>query len=94
MTLDKSQSTEGKITLVVEGRSPLDVLLQLLDVTQKEFCWRVGIDGSTYRRWKTGKNPPNMTLEQAKKLDSELRRVGLTLQDLPSALTPAENKNA
>ena len=93
MTSEKSQSTEGKPTLVVEGKAPLDVLLDLLGTTQKEFCWRVGIDSSTYRRWKTGKNPPNMTLEQAKKLDSELRRVGLTIQDLPNALTPAV-KNA
>lgn len=92
MSAEKSQPNKGKPTLIVEGQAPLDVLVELLDLTIKEFCFRVGIDDRTYRRWKSRSTPPNLTLGQAKKLDLELQRIGLTIHDLPDVL--CETKSA
>jgi len=71
---------------MVEGRAPLDVAVELLGLTIKEFCFRVGVDDRTYRRWKSRNTPPTMTLEQAKNLDLELKSIGLSLHDLPNVL--------
>jgi hypothetical protein len=92
MSSEKSQPIEGKPTLIVEGKAPLDVLVELLGLTIKEFCFRVGIDDRTYRRWRSRSTPPNMTLSQVKKLDLELQRVGLCIHDLPDIL--CETKSA
>jgi transcriptional regulator with XRE-family HTH domain len=77
----------GKIPLV-EGESPLDALLDLLDVSQKEFSRRIGVDDSTLRRWKSGTSEARFSLTQIKALKRELEAVGLSLEDLPDSFSP------
>ncbi len=73
---------------LVEGESPLDKLLEILDVSQKEFSRRIGVDDSTLRRWKSGKSEARFSLHQMKALKKELESVGLALEDLPDSFSP------
>jgi hypothetical protein len=67
----------------------LDEWLVLLGMKQKEFCDSIGIDGSTFRRWRArGLDPAqyNLSLDQARRLDSLLRdRLGLSIHQFPQA---------
>jgi transcriptional regulator with XRE-family HTH domain len=92
MLSDKSQPIDGENPLVVAGKSALDVLLELLDITQKDFCDVMEIDTSTFRRWRQGK-PTRLTHVQAKTLDKLLRKIGLTIQDLPDDLSKWQNES-
>jgi hypothetical protein len=76
---------------MVTGKAPLDVAVDLLGISIKEFCYRIGIDDRTYRRWRSRSTAPNMTLEQAKKLDVELKSIGFSIHDLPNVLTQVES---
>ena len=69
--------------MVVEGMSALDVLLARLSLTQEQFCDELGFHRSSYQRWKSGGLVTSLNHVQAKKLDLMLRRVGLSIQDLP-----------
>ncbi len=84
----KASNEERKSPLVVSGKAPLDVLLDLLGMSQKLFCREMDdMDTSTYRGWRAGK-PPRLSVSQAKKLDALLRQAGLGgIQDLPDDLT-------
>jgi DNA-binding transcriptional regulator YiaG len=83
--MDESRKTiEGvESPLIVEGMSALDVLVARLGLTQTEFCAELGVNRSSYQRWKTKGLVTKLNHIQAKKLDSMLRRVGLSIQDLP-----------
>lgn len=72
--------------MLVEGMAPLDVLVKRLDLTIGQFCYEIGVDESTYRRWRKN-GLAHLSHVQAKKLDGLLRSVGLTIQDLPDNLT-------
>ncbi|MFM2430723.1 MAG: hypothetical protein RLZZ511_1936 [Cyanobacteriota bacterium] len=78
-------TTGGKSPLVVEGMSPLDVAVKRLGLTIEAFCGEIGIDSSTYRRWRSG-GTAHLDHVQAKNLDRMLRTVGLSIQDLPDSL--------
>lgn len=78
---------------MVDGMSPLDVLVSRLDMSILEFCEYVGIKDSTFRRWRV-RGLANMNHQQAKRLDALLRRLGLTIQDLPDDLMKHPLKNA
>lgn len=81
-----NESTDGgKSPLLVEGMAPLDVLVNRLDMTIEQFCKSIGINDSTYRRWRT-KGIAHLTHLQAKRLDALLRTIGLSIQDLPDSL--------
>lgn len=88
MLSDKSQETRGDSPLLIEGKAPLDVLVERLGITQKQFCLILDIgDTSTYRSWRAGK-PPRWSTWQAKKLDELMRQAGLAgIQDLPDDLS-------
>jgi transcriptional regulator with XRE-family HTH domain len=88
--MEKSNNTtEGvESPLLVEGMSALDVLLARLSLTQEQFCEELGFHRSSYQRWKTGGLVTSLNHVQAKKLDLLLRRVGLSIQDLPDDVHP------
>ncbi len=83
--MEKStNTTEGvESPLIVEGMSPLDVLLARLGITQTAFCHELEVSRTTYQRWKAGGVITSLNHRQAKKLDTMLRSVGLSIQDLP-----------
>jgi hypothetical protein len=83
------QPKEGESPLLVMDKSPLDVLLERLNMTQKDFCAYLGFrDSSSYRKWRMGV-PMNLPHTQAKRLDSLMRDAGLDgIQDLPDDLRP------
>ena len=84
---DVNESIDGgKSPLLVEGMAPLDVLVNRLDMTIGQFSDSIGIDDSTYRRWRT-KGIAHLNHLQAKRLDGLLRSVGLSIQDLPDSLS-------
>jgi transcriptional regulator with XRE-family HTH domain len=79
--------------LLMDGKSPLDVMIERLALKQKEFCHEIGIDTSTYRRWRQGK-PASLSVAQAKAIDLKLREIGLSIQDLPDDLSRYQSKSA
>ena len=80
------KTTEGRISpLIVEGLAPLEVLYKRLGLTQEQFCFELGVTPSSYRRWRSS-GVASLDHLQAKKLDSMLRSVGLSIQDLPDDL--------
>ena len=83
--MEKSNNTtEGAGSpLIVEGMSPLDVLLARLGLTQGQFCVELGVSASAYKRWREKGLVTKLNHHQAKKFDLMLRRVGLSIQDLP-----------
>ncbi len=93
-TMDSvEKTTEGGNSLLVDGMSPLDVLVLRLDMSIKDFCDYIGVEDRSFRRWrKTG--VVTLSHKQAKRLDTLLRRVGLTIQDLPDDLMKYSAKNA
>jgi transcriptional regulator with XRE-family HTH domain len=82
---------QGKVPLV-EGESPLDSLLQILGMTQAEFCVYMGISPSTPSRWKgiAGKPPTEakFSIVQLKRLSVLLDNKGLSVEDLPDSFAP------
>jgi hypothetical protein len=96
-TMDESKNTTNgaQSPLMVEGMSALDVLLARLGLTQEQFCEELGFHRTAYQRWKVGGLVTSLNHVQAKKLDSMLRRVGLSIQDLPDDVHPYKpNKSA
>jgi hypothetical protein len=90
----EQRATEGgNSPLSVEGMSPLDVLVKRLGTTIQAFCDDLDIDDSTYRRWRL-KGIATLTHIQARKLDSLLRKAGLSIQDLPDSLMKLPPKSA
>jgi hypothetical protein len=87
---------QGKIPLV-EGESPLDKLLEILGMTQLEFCIQVGLNPSTPSRWKgVGGKPPtetSLTLRQCKNFSALLAKNNLDWTDLPDSFAPYEGKS-
>ena len=96
MDVSSTQPTEkGDSPLLVMNQSPLDVLIDRLGLTQKEFCARLGFqDTSSYRKWRQG-TPLRLSHTQAKKLDVLMRDAGLSgIQDLPDDLRPYKPESA
>jgi transcriptional regulator with XRE-family HTH domain len=94
MNLSNNANEGGLSPLIVEGMSPMDVLLKRLGLTQPQFCAELGIAVATYQRWRASGVAASLNHIQAKKLDSMLRTVGLSIQDLPDDLkrrSPAES---
>jgi DNA-binding transcriptional regulator YiaG len=89
------QEKEGESPLLVMDQSPLDVLLERLNMTQKDFCAYLGYqDSSSYRKWRKGQ-PMNLPHIQAKRLDRLMREAGLNgIQDLPDDLRPYKPQSA
>ena len=95
--MDESNKTTAGVEspLIVEGMSALDVLVARLGLTQRQFCDEIGVHRSTYQRWKEKGLVTKLSHVQAKQLDLMLRRVGLSIQDLPDDVQPyCPNKNA
>jgi hypothetical protein len=94
--MEKSNNTtEGADSpLIVEGMSPLDVLLARLSLTQGQFCTELGVSPSAYKRWREKGIVTKLNHLQAKKFDSMLRRVGLSIQDLPDDVRRHDTQKA
>ena len=91
--VEKTTEEEGGQTLLIDGMSPLDVLVARLDMSILEFCDYLGVEDRSFRRWrKTG--VANLSHKQAKRLDALLRSLGMTIQDLPDDLMKHSSKNA
>lgn len=93
MDLSDNTTTGGQNPLVVEGMSPLDVAVKRLGLTIEEFCDEIGVNSSTYRRWRSN-GIAHLDHVQAKNLDRMLRSVGLSIQDLPDSLAKYPTKKA
>lgn len=79
----KISNQEVKSPLLIEGRAPLDVLIEMLGESQKQFCRDLDdLDTSTYRKWRQGV-PPSLTPRRWKILTEKMARIGLTPADLP-----------
>jgi transcriptional regulator with XRE-family HTH domain len=95
MNLSNKANEGGTSPLIVEGMAPMDVLLKRLGLTQSQFCAELGVAVATYQRWRASGVAASLNHIQAKKLDSMLRTIGLSIQDLPDDLTRREpNKSA
>jgi hypothetical protein len=94
-TMESSDNTTegGKSPLVIEGMSPLDVAVKRLGLTIEAFCSEIGINSSTYRRWRSA-GVAHLDHVQAKNLDRMLRTVGLSIHDLPDSLVKHPTKKA
>jgi transcriptional regulator with XRE-family HTH domain len=91
MDLPDNTTEGGKSPLVIEGMSPLDVAVKRLGLTIEAFCEEIGINSSTYRRWRSG-GIAHLDHVQAKNLDRMLRGVGLSIHDLPDSLVKVPTK--
>jgi hypothetical protein len=84
----------GESPLIVEGMSPLDVLLARLDLTQGEFCEAMAVSRSSYKRWRENGVITKLNHRQVKTFDSLLRSVGLSFQDLPDDVKPFHSEES
>lgn len=62
-------------------------LRELLGMTQQEFAHFLGVGIATVWRWEHGKSKPSFTPGQWRKLLAEMKRVNLTLKNLPDDLS-------
>lgn len=73
-----------------EVESPLKQLRLELELSQEEFGRAVGTSARTISRWEAGDSEPTFTIAQMKALDTLLRSVGKTIQDLPDKFARLE----
>lgn len=74
----------------VEGKSPLKIIRELLEMSQQELASSLGIAVSTVSRWERGSGTPVFTPGQFKVLTSKLAAKGLDLNDLPDDWSAVE----
>jgi len=59
-----------------------------LNYTQQELAERLGVAMVSVSRWERGTAVAQLTLPQIKALSRELRRVGMTVDNLPDTFGP------
>lgn len=73
----------------------MDGLLEILEISQAEFCIFLGLSPSTPSRWKGvgGRKPTEatFTVVQMKRLKQLLESKGLAIEDLPDSFAPYKN---
>ena len=71
------------------GESPLKAIREALDYTQEQFAVRIGVTGTTVSRWERGAAPTTLTLPQIKAFSMELKKIGMTVDNLPDTFAPS-----
>ncbi|NET38086.1 MAG: helix-turn-helix transcriptional regulator [Cyanothece sp. SIO1E1] len=85
---------DPRIPRLQPGESPLKAIREALGYSQQEFATIIGVAIATISRWENGHTPATFTVPQMKALSRELRKIGMTVDNLPDDLgpTPAETK--
>lgn len=68
--------------------SPLIQLRERLNYSRTELADKLGVDYDTVWRWETGRRIPNLTWNQAQKLDEVFASAGIRFTDFPPYLGP------
>jgi DNA-binding transcriptional regulator YiaG len=79
------ESEENKV------ESPLKALREILGLTQEQFAYLLGVTVRTVSRWETGQGRPVFSPGQWKILLDAMKRVNLSLDNLPDELTPGNH---
>ena len=72
-----------------EGESPLKSIREALGCTQEQFAARIGVTSMTISRWERGAAPTTLTLPQIKAFSGELKKIGMTVDNLPDTFAPS-----
>jgi len=75
---------------IQEGDSALKVIREALDMSQQEFASYIGVSTTSVSRWERGASPMTMTIKQTLKFMELLRRIGMTLDNLPDDMGPTK----
>lgn len=68
--------------------SPLIQLRERLNYSRAELAEKLGVDYDTVWGWETGRRRPNLTWNQAQKLDEVFESAGIRFKDFPPYLGP------
>jgi transcriptional regulator with XRE-family HTH domain len=82
------QPVDPRFPVMSEGESVLKVIRDSLDCTQQEFAHRIGVAVVTISRWERGTAMASLTIPQIKALSLELRKIGMTVDNLPDTFGP------
>lgn len=72
----------------------MKAIREALGCTQEQFASRIGVTSMTVSRWERGVAPPTLTIPQAKALSRELRKIGMTIENLPDSFAPMASRSA
>lgn len=85
---------DPRIPQLQPGEAPLKTIRDALGLSQQEFANRIGVAVATVSRWERGLSPATFTVPQMKALNQELRRIGLTIDNLPDNIGPPTKDDA
>lgn len=75
---------------IQEGESALKVIREALDMSQQEFASYIGVSTTSVSRWERGTSEMSLTLKQLSKFTELLRRLGMSLDNLPDYVGPSK----
>lgn len=80
--------------MIEEGESVLKVIRTRLGYTQEQLAVKLGTASVTVSRWERGTAEPTLTLAQVKALSRELKKIGMTIDNLPNTFGPLPPEGA
>lgn len=71
------------------GESFLKAFREAMGYTRKQLADALLTTETTIYRWESGKSPATLTVAQAKAFSSELKKLSLTIENVPDDLGPS-----
>jgi|GEM_PF-561493 len=78
---------DPRIPLFKEGEVVLRAIRESLEMSQEQFAREMGCSVSSINRWERGKGSPALSIPQIKQFNRLLRRIGMTVENLPDDIT-------
>lgn len=76
---------------VEQGESVLKAIRETLGMSREQMAVELSIAATTVYRWETGRAVPSLTIPQVKSLNKILKRINMTVDDLPDDLGSKSN---